>query len=425
MRQSAHGKRWAGPVLGVALGLLVVSGYPGVVLLSPLWFGRMGRLAPVDLLRRPGLRQAFLVRNGPQPRAGRGNFLRVLAAIATNLTAFSRGEPLSTDAALVQSLLPADLWHLAFRSRRPVAGRAAADLSMRGLYFGIVALVLALYASWPAEADRHVLGVAFLAALLMSMGKNFFVRVALHDFLPLFNFSRFPAADSRAVAALADVCSLGPVGDLLEDAAGRDRLARSSWGGPVVLSVGLLWLGLHLSQRDPRPAARKIRKVVIFEMFLVTSRWLVCCAFLDPMPYRITSRFAGPRLWHPRGESDLIGPCPRAREASSIARGTGAALSIPPTRWCPGLTSSSLIDPRSNDGYLNKRFISPLLTRPYLAEEHRDHSRPASFCNFLINGKRVVGFTFTEGPPQSGAALRAEGPAGYRLQDRAVLAGPR
>ena len=55
--------------------------------------------------------------------------------------------------------------------------------------------------------------------------------------------------------------------------------------------------------------------------------------------------------------------------------------------------------------------LSLLLTRPYSAEEHRDHSRPASFCNFLINGKRVVGFTHTEGPPQSGAASsRGRGP---------------
>ena len=39
IKRVAEAKPWARPVLGMLFGLLIVSGYPGVVLLCPLWFG--------------------------------------------------------------------------------------------------------------------------------------------------------------------------------------------------------------------------------------------------------------------------------------------------------------------------------------------------------------------------------------------------
>ena len=77
--------------------------------------------------------------------------------------------------------------------------------------------------------DRRTiaLAVGFVLALLMSLGSHFFARVAAHDYLSLLNFSRFPAADSRAMAALAGSLLAGAgLASVWEEASARRSLFR-------------------------------------------------------------------------------------------------------------------------------------------------------------------------------------------------------
>lgn len=77
------------------------------------------------------------------------------------------------------------------------------DISMRGLYFGALAIPLALAALlFIKERIVHALLLLSVGAFLMACGGAFFGRVALHILVPAFNMSRFPAADSRALMVL-------------------------------------------------------------------------------------------------------------------------------------------------------------------------------------------------------------------------------
>jgi len=404
MGQLAHGKRWAGPVLGVALGLLVVSGYPGVVLLSPLWFAGWAVWLLSTSCADRASRQTFLVRMGLSLALGVGIASGYCLSIVSNISTFSRGEPLSTDASLIQGLVPADLWHLLFGASTvlPTAG-ASADISMRGLYFGIVALVLAFYA---VLANRKpivtFLGIGFLVALLMSMGRSFFARVALHDFLPLFNFSRFPAADSRPVAALVG-CLLagGGLAALLEAPADSRRFSRLLVGTLGILAVGIIWLkGIIYPSATPAQLSDVFDKIVIVEMLVISVTWLGLARFSTTRAIAITILVAGAldSGMHASAASDLWSVPSGARGEQYRAMHSRAF--DPANALVPRVDFPSLIDPRSNDAYLNKRFYLSSYT-PFQLKSIGPLAS-GEFRNFLINGKRVVGFT-TEAPPSQGS----------------------
>jgi len=403
MRRLADGDRWAAPLLGMALGLLVVSGYPGVVLLSPLWFGGWaGWLLSTSCADRAS-RMAFLARMGLSLALGVGISAGYCLSIAGSINTFSRGEPLSTEASLIQGLVPADLWHLIFGASTvlPAAG-AAADISMRGLYFGIVALVLAFYA---VLANRKpvvtFLGIGFLVALLMSMGRAFFARVALHDLLPLFNFSRFPAADSRAVAALAG-CLLagGGLAALLDAPHDTRRFSRLLVATLGILAAGLIWLkGFIYPTATPAQLADFFDKVVIVEMLIVSVTWLGLARFSTTRAMVVTILIASAldSGMHASAVSDLWSVPSGARGEQYRAIHTRAF--DPAKALVPRVDFPSLIDPRSNDAYLNKSFYLSSYT-PFQLKSIGPLAS-GEFRNFLVNGKRVVGFT-TEAPPRQG-----------------------
>jgi len=404
MRQVADGKRWAAPVLGMALGLLVVSGYPGVVLLSPLWFGGWAGWLRWTSCADRASRKAFIARMGLSLALGVGISSGYCLSIASSISTFSRGEPLSTDASLIQGLVPADLWHLLFgvSTALPTAG-AAADISMRGLYFGIVALVLAFYA---VLANRKpvvtFLGLGFLLALLMSMGRSFFARVALHDFLPLFNFSRFPAADSRAVAALIG-CLLagGGLAAVLDAPDGSRRLSRLLVGTLGILAVGFIWLkGFIYPSATPAQLADMFDKVVIVEMLIILLTWLGLARLSTTHAVVITILVAAAldSGMHASATSDLWSVPSGARGEQYRAIHTRAF--DPATALVPRIDFPSLIDPRSNDAYLNKRFYLSSYT-PFQLKSIGPLAA-GEFRNFLVNGKRVVGFT-NVAPPDQGS----------------------
>ena len=87
-------------------------------------------------------------------------------------------------------------------TENPLPG-ADIDVSMRGVYFGALAIPLAL-AALLLIRDKIVpaLLVLVVLAFLMACGGYFFGRVFLHIIFPVLNISRFPSADSRALMVL-------------------------------------------------------------------------------------------------------------------------------------------------------------------------------------------------------------------------------
>jgi hypothetical protein len=101
-------------------------------------------------------------------------------------------------------------------SEHPFPG-ANGDISMRGVYFGALALPLALAALLLIK-ERIVKPLLLLSvgSLLMACGGMFFGRVALHILLPMLNMSRFPSADSRALMVLGLALLAGGGATLLQ-----------------------------------------------------------------------------------------------------------------------------------------------------------------------------------------------------------------
>lgn len=412
-------KAWAVPALGMFSGLLMVSGYPGVVLLSPLWFGAWAiwvlatdatdRASKKKLLSRLCLGGALAL----------GISTGYWLPIATNLGAFTRGAPLTADASLAQSLSPSDLWHLVFATPTSlVPPGVTTDVSMRGLYFGILSLLLALYA---VVACRHRLvtglAVAFVVALLMSMGRWFFPRVALHDYLSALNLSRFPAGDSRAVAALAgSLLAAGGLSHLLDNPDDRHRFSRLLMGGIVVLLLGIWWLG---SAIFPGVAAgtfhEKFSSVVFVELLLVVMALLAVLRFsrsavlaasllvlggIDSGTGALNQAFmwsvpAPPGIEHFRNNRvttfDPAGALPRRMDTAT-----------------PNLSK----DIPANDGYVNKKFYiasySPFVLNRFTTLVTRN------FRHFLATGQRVVGFV-GEPPTEANAFLQTLRPVQFQI----------
>jgi hypothetical protein len=406
LERLCRGERWAVPVLGMLWGLLVVSGYPGVVLLSPLWFLGWATWLLVGECPDRAARRRFLVGLVQSLLLGLGIASGYCLCIAANLGAFSRGAPLDTDAALLQSLSPSDLWHLVFGVSTALKPEGViTDMSMRGLYFGIVALALAGYAVLSRRKPVvTVLASGFLLALLMSLGRYFFARVALHDYLPMFNFSRFPAGDSRAVVALAgSLLAGGGLAHLLEEPEGRSRFARMLVGAAVLLLAGYVWLKNIIYPGVPAAQlAESFNNVVLVELLAVlvalvglvrftqgkavAACLLLACALDSGMHTGSDAVLFA----HPAGD--------RVRHFVDIRTGSFDAANA----LGPRVDAAAVLDVRSNDGYLNKRFYLGSYSPFFLKGFARLFD--SEFKNFMVKGRRIVGFVGGQ-PPERGAAF--------------------
>lgn len=413
-------KAWAVPVLGMLVGLLIVSGYPGVVLLSPLWFGAWAIwVLATDANDRASRKRLFL-RLCLGVLLGLGISMGYWLPIATHLGAFSRGAPLTTDASLAQSLSPSDLWHLLFATPTSlVPPGVTTDVSMRGLYFGIVALLLAIYA---VIACRHrlvtALGIAFVTALLMSMGKGFFARVALHDYLSPLNMSRFPAADSRAVAALAgSLLAAGGLANLLDNPDDRRRFSRVLLGGIAVLVLGLCWLGPVIF---PGAVAgvlhEKFSSVVFIELLLVGLALLAVLRFSRPTLLAasllvLAGIDSGTGATNQAFMWSMPAPAGIEHFRNNRVKTFDPAIAL--------LSRTDTANPNlsrdipANDGYINKRFYiasySPFVLNRFstLMERH--------FRHFMATGKRVVGFVGAPPPTDAMAFLQNQVPVAFQI----------
>lgn len=435
-----RGARWARPLLGVMLALLVVSGYPGIVLLSPLWFGAWAAWLLATECSDWAARRQFL--KGLALALGTGVLLSAgyWLPIAAHLGVFARSTPLATDTALANSLSFSDLLHLIFgASTTLVPDGAPADMSMRGLYFGILAFALALVACMHGPDRRTAtLAVGLLAGLIMSLGSGSSFRVALHDYFPVLNVSRFPAGDSRAVVALAGSLLAG--GGLLlvrDDVEARRRLTRVLLGLAVLLIIGLLWLREAIFPGTGAiPFTQQFSPVVLAEL-LVVGLALVCLA-RGPRPGVLVACLlvvaAIDAGVHAPADASLYGRTPQSVGIQGTEK-MHVRTFDPANAEVPRVDAEILDGVAGNDAFLNKKFYLPSYGGFRL--KGLDAVLAAGFRPFLIEGKRIVGFpdvgSATADLPTSGPSFQKQAqPVNYiisryqpdRVEYSVVLAEP-
>lgn len=189
----------------VVLYFIIVTVYPGITLMMFLWGGMWGIFLMCYVLH--SLRDRFFA------------FTRLLVGVffALGLSAiywlplikyfheFTRGTGLNMPVALFGGNLQfKDIWgfFIQFLVTHPLP-YVSTDVSMRGLYMGIVTLPLIAVVLY-RKRDVWTFVITFFCVLsfLMACGGDFFGRVALHTLFPIFNYSRFPAGDSRSLMIL-------------------------------------------------------------------------------------------------------------------------------------------------------------------------------------------------------------------------------
>jgi hypothetical protein len=396
IHRTAHGAREARPVLAIALALLVVSGYPGVVLLSPLWFGGWALWLLAKECPDPFVRRRFLRDLGIGVGVG-----VVLAAgywlpIAVYRDTFSRGATFTTDAALAAGLSIQDLTHLVFGSTTGLQpDGSVVDLSMRGLYFGILSLALALLACLGrGEAHRVAfLGIGATLALLMSLGGGFFLRVALHNYLPFLNIARNPAADSRAVAALAG-CLLAGRGLLMvrDDVEARRRLGRIVAGLALLLVAGLLWAKDTLfPSANPGAFALAFNATILAELAVLGLTLVCLIRTVRPgvLMICLLVLVALDSGVHTSSDAVMFAQTPAQAGVADFERLHDRAFD-PKNSEVPRVDGANLEDIRAAASFLNKKFYLPEYG-PFRLKR-LDNILAGGFRPFLLNGKRVVGF---------------------------------
>ena len=240
-----EGRAWGYPVLAFVVYFLITSGYPGVIFMALVWLSAGTAYLVLTGPGGAGYRARLALRHAAAWALGVGLAAVHWLPVVLHRKEFTRGEPLTLDAALFGGNLSfKHLWGTVFlfMTEHPLPG-ADTDMSMRGVYFGALALPLAL-AALLLLRERVVAALLALTvfAFLMACGGWFFGRVFLHILLPALNFSRFPAADSRALMALGAALLAGGGVTLLQAnvEAARALMRRACVGLLAVLAaVGL------------------------------------------------------------------------------------------------------------------------------------------------------------------------------------------
>jgi hypothetical protein len=261
-------------VISAFLCLLITMGYPGVLLMVLLWAAAYELHVIWVRPRNERLRlgashcEAWLIGIG-------------LAAVAWLPTAlqmgdFTRGAPLNLDTALAtHNLSFKHLWGTVFLflTSQSFPG-AEPDISMRGTYFGVVALALAITAVLCRRRQETAAPAALAAfGFLMATGSWFFVRTALHLALPAFNLSRFPAGDSRALAVLGCVVLAGGGAEVLLSG---EAAAVSTFRNVCLVLMGLMGFGLWMWKGlvDPAQYADVVVAFISLELVILAIAFL-------------------------------------------------------------------------------------------------------------------------------------------------------
>jgi hypothetical protein len=415
MAQEAR-SRWGLPLLAFVIYWLLTSGYPGVNIMVMAWGGALV-VAQVVAQTTASTRKALLLRHAWAWLVGIGMAAVNWLPFLLHRSDVTRGSGISVDAALDPSgsLAPRHLLDLfiSFLITHPLPGKST-DLSMRGLYCGVVAIVLAVVFAVNARGWRVLLlAGSAVFAFLMACGGNFFVRVALHTVLPVFNYSRFPAADSRAFVVLA----------------------------LVVMAGG----GLALLARDHEPTRELTRRIlryliVFYLVGIPVMRWLydkIDDAVLSGLVFQILClllalfavvRFRGQVLaWVlttivvlETGYSVVVNFYP-AGWAISKADYLSLANSHQPRFTTAGTADPRLGDPArvndqsSSDGYIAKHFYSNEYNPIHLLGAL--HLIEAGFGPWLKAGERVMGLPPGKFPEKFAEFEAAAFPVKFTIAD--------
>jgi hypothetical protein len=261
-------------VISVLLCLLITMGYPGVILMILLW------AAAYELhliwVRPKNERFRFLASHCEAWLIGIA--LSAVAWLPTvlHMSDFTRGAPLNLDTALAtHNLSFKHLWGplFLFLTSQSLPG-AEPDISMRGTYFGVVALALAITAVLCKPRQETAPPVVLAAfGFLMATGSWFFIRTAMHVAFPAFNLSRFPAADSRTLAVLG--CTLLAGGGAKVLLSG-EAAALSTFRNVCLALIGLMGLGLWMWKGlvDAAHYADVVVAFVSFELVILVIAFL-------------------------------------------------------------------------------------------------------------------------------------------------------
>jgi hypothetical protein len=388
-------KHWrAVPITALVFVLLLTSGYPGCVMMLALW-----ALATVAYLcfdaKDPSARRrflwAFIAAGALALLIGTGYWL----PIALHIRSFTRGEPLSLTQALSGGIGFVHFLGLLFPFTVDAAWAGfRPDITMRGLYMGVLALpLLALCVVRRREAWVGILSGAALLALLLSAGAEFFGRVTLNLLLPFLNFSRFPSADSRALAVLfAALLAAGGAKLVLETAdSTRAELGRAYRILAVALPVVAVGLKLTI-YADINLAVfnDKVASSIVLQVLLLLAAWAM-----------VRRTESGPRLLAGlavllaldlgsgvQNGYTTVGESLSEEEYAARSRQYVRTFS-PEAAEVPRLvTGQNLNDYRATAGYIAKRFYlsdyNPFRLRTF------DTLIERGFQEWLANGKRVV-----------------------------------
>jgi hypothetical protein len=262
--RAAAGYAWSFPLLGFLLYWQVTWGYPAVVMMGLLWLAVWWIYLALTTFRTRRERLRFVASGAASALLGVGLSAVHWLPIMAHRSAFLRGAPLDIDDALNGGLAFPHLWGALFNFMTwSVPEGSTLDLSMVGLYFGVVAIPLLVVA---IVQERSRIGLALMIAaavmLLMSLGGSFFVRYALHWLFPAFNLSRVPAADSRTsmVLCLALLAGRG-LQRVADDEPGSRALAVRACGWLMVVLLGGMVAWRSVAYRD-MPQATYLQRVV-------------------------------------------------------------------------------------------------------------------------------------------------------------------
>ncbi|MGA7743385.1 MAG: hypothetical protein WBP56_21270 [Polyangia bacterium] len=388
----SESSRFGPPFLAFVLYWLLTAGYLGVDLMILAWGGAL-TVAQVFAQPSTKARMALLSRNAWAWLVGIGmaavNWLPFLLERAE----FTRGSPMTVDYVLdpARSLAPKHLlgFFFSFMIRQPLPGKEV-DISMRGLYFGALAVVLAVIFMVYARGWRVLLlGAAALFSFLMACGGSFFVRVALHTFFPVLNLSRFPAADSRAFVVLALVMLAGGGLILLS----QDHTAARNLAKRIVRYLVVFYLlsipVLHLlyEKNDDSVVSGAIFEVLcmllaLFALVRFQSKilaWMLTTIVVLEAGYGVMVTFS------PAGETISGAEYTRlqnSHETNFTTAGTGDPRIGEPAR---------LVDESSADGYIAKHFHANEYNPVRLTRFA--HLLDVGFGPWIQSGPRVVGMT--------------------------------
>jgi uncharacterized membrane protein YfhO len=393
--QMARGKRWGTPLLAIGIGMFLVCAYPGVVLLSPLWLGAWTLLLLFTSKMDRAEKKRFVLSTLLASLIGLLIATGLLFPILRHMADVPRGSKLSTEAALWGSLSFSDLTHLLFGVTtyiKPLG--AGSDLSMRGLYFGVLPFSLATLA-FVHSRDKRTFALAgiFFFALLMSLGKNFFLRVTLHDLFTILNFSRFPGADSRPVAVLFGCLLAGAgVAVLMEEETARPKFMRLLIAFSVVLVAGWVWLPkLLFAQSDATFVAEQFAKVVPLALLFLAVAFVALWRF-EKNRHLFTALSVLVAL-----ELGMHAPI----DAPAFSTAAAAINEVqfeslhkkrfdPSTANKPRTDTGGEVDARNCNSYITKDF-SLVPCGPFQSNRFQK-VMAAGFRPFLRDGKRLVGF---------------------------------